>query len=45
MGKQLVEWCGPDRDRRIMNVRGNIVDVNGKLREKPCIHNENYTKY
>ena len=41
----LVEWCGLDRDRRIINVRGNIVDVNGKLREKPCIHNENNTRY
>ena len=41
----LVELCGLDRDRRIMNVGSNIVDVNGELSEKPCIHNENYTKY
>ena len=29
----------------MVNVRGNIVDVNGKIREKPCIHNENNTRY
>ena len=36
---------GLDRDRRIINVGLNILDVNGKLSEKPCIHNENYTNY
>ena len=45
MGKHSVQWCGLGEGRRIVNVRGKIVDVNGKLREKLCIHNENKDRY
>ena len=45
MGKHSVEWCGLGEGRRIVNVRGKIVNVNGKLREKLCIHNENKDRY
>ena len=42
---ESIQFSGLGEGRRIVNVRGKIVDVNGKLREKPCIHNENKDRY